>query len=241
MDAFTIASIGMQGDLRRMDSISQNLANVSTPGYKQEIAVTRSFDRHLQETALHDAAVSTVSALFTVAHDMRAGTLHQTGDPLDIAIDGDGYFEVATDTGLAYSRQGTLRTDARGRLTTLQGYPVMGKGGELVVTPGQVSIDSNGEIRQGERVIGQLKLVRFTNPSAMVALGNSLYGQGGARVAEGEIGGTIKVGYQENSNVNSPQEMVKLTETVRHFEAMQKIMQGYDDAYEKTLQKLGNF
>lgn len=241
MDAFTVASIGMQNDLRRMDSISQNLANVTTPGYKQEIAVTRSFDSHLQATAARDQAAHRTAALSLVTHDMRAGTLHQTGDQLDIAIDGEGFLEVETESGTAYTRQGALRIDARGRLTTQQGMAVMGKSGELMLSNGTVSIERNGDVRQGGRIVGTLKLVRFANPADMVALGNGLFGQGGARVADTGTDGAIRAGYQENSNVNSPQEMVRLSETVRHFEAMQKIMQGCDDAFEHALRKLGDF
>jgi flagellar basal body rod protein FlgG len=177
----------------------------------------------------------------TVAVDMSPGTLRHTGNPLDIAIEGDGYFEIMTNAGPAYTRRGTLHLDTGGRLVTEQGYPLMGVGGELVVSGTSVAIDPNGEVRQPDRTIGQVKLMRFANPDNLVSLGNGLFLQGSARPADTGTDGTIRAGFQESSNVNSPREMVQLAETVRHFEAMQKIMQGYDDAFEKTLHKLGDF
>ncbi len=68
-----------------------------------------------------------------------------------------------------------------------------------------------------------------------------MYGQGAARMENAAASGAVRVGYQENSNVNSPQEMIRLTETVRHFESMQKVMQGYEDVFEKAMRKLGEF
>jgi flagellar basal-body rod protein FlgF len=237
VDAIAIAEIGMQNALQRMNSISQNLANVSTVGYKKAVAVTRPFDSFLVEQAARDAALPTVQTMV----DPSAGTLRQTGNPLDLAVDGEGYFEVRNDTGVAYTRRGDLRLDPRGRLTTQQGYAVMGLGGELAVSGTSVSIDGKGEVRQGAHSIGQIKLVRFANPEALLPLGNGLFEQGGARLADKGVDGAIRVGYQENSNVNSAQEMVRLTETMRHFESMQKIVQGYDDLYEKAIRKLGEF
>src|SRR6202007_2610015 len=106
----------------------------------------------------------------------------------------------------------------------------MGTGGEVLVN-GPYTIDSKGEVRQGDQVVARLKLVRFANPEALLPQGEGMYAQGAARPAEQAAGApTLRVGFQENSNVNSAQEMVRLTETVRHFEALQKIIQGYDDA-----------
>jgi flagellar basal body rod protein FlgG len=117
----------------------------------------------------------------------------------------------------------------------------MGVSGELVISGTTAQIDRNGEVREDDRVMGQIKLVRFSDPQDMVSLGNGAFYQGSARLADAGVDGNIRAGYLENSNVNSPQEMVRLTETLRHFEAMQKIMQGYDDAFEKALHKLGDF
>jgi len=246
MDVMAVAASGMQHDLQRMETISQNMANVLTPGYKKQIVTGSSFagqvDNGLGRAAGGMVATGAYPAV-SLSIDPSAGTLRYTGNAQDVAIDGPDFFEIAGQDGPAYTRQGGFRTDVRGRLVNAAGLPVMGASGEIVLT-GAYAIDPNGDVRQGDRVVARLKMVRFANPEALVPLGGGAYGQGGARLAEqGALGtpASVRVGYQENSNVSSPQEMVRLTETVRHFESLQKIMQGYDESLEKTIRKLGEF
>lgn len=249
MDAISIASIAMQDDLQRLTNISQNLANVGTVGYKRHIAVSRPFEQFLADgsAGVADGAGTALSAL-----DMRSGTLRTTSNPLDLAMDGPGFFEVASDSGAAWARQGTMRIDARGRLVTQQGWPLAGVNGDIRPNGGTLAISFDGEVRQGERLLGQLHIARFADPGKMQSLGNGLYAQGAAMLFDaagrGKGGpdaanapGQLRSGFQENSNVNSAEEMVRLTETVRHFETMQKVMQGYGDVFDQTLRKLGEF
>jgi flagellar basal-body rod protein FlgF len=235
MDAVSVAAIGMQNDLRRMSSTSQNLANVSTPGYKREISIDREFEGEFVR------ALTGVDTPKSTTRDMSVGALRGTSNPLDIAIENDAFFEVQTERGIAFTRQGNMHVDARGRIVTASGDPLMGIGGELTVSNSAISVNEKGEIRQAERIVGQIRLTRFSNPEGLAALGNGLYARGTAVVADGGISGKLRSGFQEASNVNSAREMVHLTETVRHFETMQKIMQGYDDLFEKTMRKLGDF
>lgn len=239
MDVMAIAANGMQHDLLRMETISQNMANVLTPGYKKQVLVGSSFAQQV-DSGLAQPAVATATVVPSLSIDAAPGTLRYTGNPQDVAIDGPEFFEVAGSEGPAYTRQGGFHTDVRGRLVGEHGMPVMGIGGEIVVN-GPYVIDANGDLRQGERVVAHLKMVRFANSDALAPQGSGLYGQGSARLATAAAAPSLRVGYQENSNVSSPQEMVRLTETVRHFEALQKIMQGYDDSLEKTIRKLGEF
>ena len=242
MDLMTVAAIGMQNDLLRMNSISQNLANVLTPGYKREVSVNTAFGSHVEAaTRAADGPAGVASVHTQTSVDPSAGTLRYTGNSLDVAIDGEGFFEVMTDRGIAYTRQGSLHADAGGRLATMQGHALMGVGGELSVSGVAVTIERNGDVRQGDRIVGQIKLVRFTNPGALTAAGNGLFSQGGAVIADVGAPAMVRAGYQENSNVNSAREMVRLTETVRHFESMQKVVQGYDEVLEKAIRKLGEF
>ncbi len=228
-----IAGNGMQYDLQRMESISQNMANVLTPGYKKQVVVATGFTRQV------DSGLAQMPAA-TLSIDPAAGNLRYTGNAQDVALPGAAFLEVAGPDGPAYTRQGSLHVDVRGRLVTAQGMPVMAGGGELVLT-GPFTVGADGAVRQGEQVVGRLKLVTFANPQALVPAGGGLYLQGQARLADQAEGGALRVGYQESSNVSSPQEMVRMTETVRHFEALQKIMQGYDESLEKTIRKLGEF
>lgn len=237
MDVMSVAASAMQHDLLKVESISQNLANVLTPGYKKQIVVGSTFPTQLNAGL---AAASDVARPPSLAIDFTPGSLRFTGQATDVAIEGTEFFEVAGKDGPAYTRQGTFHADLRGRLVGAGGWPVMGASGEIVVS-GPFTIGHNGDVRQGERVVGRLKTVKFANPEALVPLGSGLYGAGAATTAEQGVAPSLRVGFQENSNVSSPQEMVRLSETVRHFEALQKIIQGYDESLEKTIRKLGEF
>lgn len=231
-----IAAGGMQQDQLRMESISQNLANVLTPGYKKQVVLATPFAVQVEGARVTASAAGVPAA----AIDPAAGTLRYTANAQDVAIESGEFFELATPEGQAFTRQSGFHTDARGRLVGAQGWPVMGMNGEIVLN-GPYVIDATGAVRQGEQVVAQLKLTRFDNPGDLLPLGGGAYRQGGARVADGGAPARLRLGFQENSNVNSPQEMVRLSETVRHFEALQKIIQGYDDSLEKTIRKLGEF
>jgi flagellar basal body rod protein FlgG len=235
-DLMAIAASGMQHDLLRMESISQNMANALTPGYKKHIVVGAPFAQQIDAGLAQQCA----GAQPALTIDPSAATFRYTGSAQDAAIEGGEFFEVASPHGAAFTRQSGFHTDARGRLVGAQGWPVIGSGGEIVLT-GAYTVEANGDIRQGDQVVAKLKLTRFENPAALTPLGGGLYRQGEAVVADAVAPARIRLGYQENSNVNSSQEMVRLTETVRHFEALQKIIQGYDESLEKTIRKLGEF
>jgi flagellar basal body rod protein FlgG len=236
MDLMAIAASGMRQDLQRVETISQNMANVLTPGYKKQIVQGTTFAQQVDG----GLARAPDAPALSLSIDPAPGTLRYTGNPQQVAIDGAEFFEIAGKNGPAYTREGSFHTDVRGRLVGEHGFPVMGTGGEIVLQ-GAYTIDANGDVRQGDRVAGRLKLVRFSNPEALVPQGGAMYAQGGALATESVNAPSLRIGYQENSNVSSPQEMVRLTEAVRHFEALQKIMQGYDDSLEKTIRKLGEF
>ena len=235
-----IAGNGMQHDLQRLETISQNVANVLTPAYKKQVMVGPAFAAHMQDALQQGVAgPSTFSSSLTI--DPSAGSLRYTANTQDVAIEGAAFFEVESRSGPQYTRQGALRVDVNGRLVGAHDLPLAGATGDIILTPDPFKIDANGDVRQGERIAGRLKLVHFANPEALVPVGGGLYVQGNAHLAEREMSSKVRSGFQEASNVNSAQEMVRLTETVRHFEALQKIMQGYDDVLEKTIRKLGEF
>jgi flagellar basal body rod protein FlgG len=244
-----IASIGMQGDLARMESISHNTANVLTPGFKRQIAITSGFAAQVQQgvqqsgqrNALLTVQASAVAPVQTMI-DPSSGALRHTGNGQDVAIEGPAFFEVSTPGGPAYTKAGSLRTDMQGRLVNLQDFPVMGIGGEIRLNNTPFTIAANGDVMQDGRVAGRLKLVQFDHAEGMVPSGNGIYLAGSAQQAQdAKTSSTLRTGFQEGSNVSSPQEMVRLTETVRHFESLQRLVQGYDETLEKTIRKLGEF
>lgn len=241
MDVLAIARMGMQNDLLRAESVSHNVANVLTPGYKKQIVVAGIFTAQM-DAAMNRAAIDShrhTAPTSFLSIDASAGTSRYTGNAQDVSIEGANFLEVATPAGSAYTRQGNLRADVQGRLVTGNGMPVIGGGGEIFVTNAPFSVSPNGDVEQEGRVIGRLKLVAFTNPGALVPIGAGVYQRGAAQLDERQNGDSLRIGFQESSNVSSPQEMVRLTETVRHFESLQKIVQGYDASLENTIRKLG--
>ncbi|MEJ7805929.1 MAG: flagellar hook-basal body protein [Telluria sp.] len=243
MDIMAIASIGMQGDLARMESISQNTANALTPGYKRQVTLNPAFSVELATAQnARGLQIKPQSAPpVSLSLDSATGSMRPTGNAQDVAIEGAAFFEVVTPTGPAYTKLGNLRADVQGRLVTGQDVPVMGAGGEIRVTNSPFSVAPNGEITQAGRIVGKLKMVTFEQPQLLTPAGAGLYHGANAQPQDVRTGVSLRIGFLEGSNVSTPQEMVRLTETMRHFEALQKLVQGYDDTLEKTIRKLGEF
>lgn len=242
MDITAVAASAMQQDAARLQGIAQNLGNALTPGYKRQMTMGAGFAAHLR--AAGTPPVQSGPALGAPARvllDASAGTLRSTGNGADVAIDGEGFFELATPAGPLYTRRGALRLDASGRLVGPQDRPVMGSAGEIVLNGDPFTILPNGDIVQGGAAVARLRVVRFQQPGLLEPAGAGSYAQGGAVLDETQSAPRLRIGYEENSNVDSAREMVGMTETMRHFEAMQKIVQGYDELLEKSIRKLGEF
>lgn len=241
-DVLSITLHGMQQDMARMERIGMNVANALTPGYKREIGVARSFADHLFPGA-NEPAERKAEAVT----DLQTGALRQTGRSLDLAVSGPGFFEVATARGTAYTRQGNFHVDPQGRLVTAHGYPVMGESGEIVLNGKSPAIDHAGFVSEtdplranGEmRIVDRLKIVSLEGGEALIRLGDGLISsmQSGDAAASEES--RLHQGFLESSNVNALDEMVQLMQTMRHFESMQKALQGYDEMVGAAIRKLG--
>ncbi|ROZ63183.1 flagellar hook-basal body protein [Ramlibacter sp. WS9] len=245
-EVLAIALHSMQGDMARVEQIGMNMANALTPGYKRGIAMQApqgaSFAAHLTQAAAVTEGAGTTAPLVEFATDARSGTLKSTGQSLDLALAGKGHFEVLTDAGPAYTRGGSFRLDARGRLVTAQGYPVMGAGGEIVLNVSNPSIAANGGVTSANgdgALVAQLKVVEFDGNARLQPKGDGLVaaGPGMKLVADDEV--QVRQGFLENSNVSSTYEMTTLVHAMRHFESMQKVAQGYDDMLGTAIRKLG--
>jgi flagellar basal-body rod protein FlgF len=249
MDEVMAVSLrSMQHDIARVERLSSNLANALTPGYKREVLVQRPETSTLAGASFAQAIAREAGAVeapdqpaLQVLRDMRGGTLKSTNQALDVALAGAGFFEVLTDTGPAYTRQGQFQVDARGRLVTLQGHPVMGTGGEIVLSGAQPSIDANGVVSENGRAVGQLKVVDFDDARSLQRLDGGLFAAGAsARLLSGADVQT-RQGFVENANVNTMHEMVQLIQTMRHFESTHRVVPGYDDMLGSAIRKLGAF
>ena len=246
-DALAITAASMFNDMQRMSTLSHNLANATTPGFRREIAYTRPFADQLADQLADQIAArpghAGVRALlpdFRSTIDHRPGTLRPTNAPLDLAIEGDGYFEVQADDGVAYTRQGDFQLDSRGRLVNRSGLPVLGNSGEITLGNGAVRIDSQGRVFEDQRDAGQLRLLRFERPQTLQALGEGLFRAPSEAAAPVESP-RVRQAHLENSNVQTTREMVHLIETMRHFEAGQKLIQGVDEILGRAIRTLGEY
>ncbi|SEK93343.1 flagellar basal-body rod protein FlgG [Roseateles sp. YR242] len=249
-EILAIALRSMQQDAARLDQIGTNIANVSTPGYKRQTLVARadnalapSFTQAMSGVAATQAeAVATLPAArpFDLVRDMSAGTLRATGRDLDLSLVGPGWFEVQTTEGPAYTRQGDFQLDARGRLVTARGEVVQGQSGDIQLTSGPFSVDATGRVVQDGRAIDRLRVVSFTNADTLQPRGAGLFIAETQGVILGESDVQVRQGFLENANVQHAREMVDLMQTMRHFESVQRAVQGYDDIVGSAIRKLGD-
>lgn len=244
-EVLAVALTAMHQDMARVDRVAQNLVNVDTPAYRREAIAVRAFASALEGAQAPHAAPGGAEAIT----DVRQGAIKSTGQPLDLAILGEGFLEVRTDAGPAYTRQGSLRLDARGRLITAAGHPVMGKDGEIVLATQTPAIDAAGRITDPDAVPGaagageplaQLRVVRFEDPRHLTRLGGGLFAPPTGVAGAMDDHPQLRQGALEASNVSSTQEMVQLIQTMRHFESMQKVVQGYDELLGTAIRKLGD-
>jgi flagellar basal-body rod protein FlgG len=232
----SVALIGMHQDMSRLERIAFNLANVSTPGFKRQVSAgIAPAVSGLAEPGALDAP--------QVLVDQTPGTLRITRQPLDLALGGDGYFEVMTPSGPAYTRQGDFRLDGHGRLVTRQGDPVMGRDGVIQLSDASaVVVDASGRISvaggpSGGAPVAQLRVVGLEAPGQ--AFGAGLLRAESVRDLD-PASVQVHQGALENSNVSTMHEMVQLIDTMRHFETLQKVAQGHDEMLGQAIRKLGD-
>lgn len=241
-DVMAVALQAMQSDASRLARVGTNLANAMTPGYKREVAIQHTNDGGGASFAsLVDAQAaalpSGVPASSDVQRDMRVGTLKITGQPLDFALTGPGFFELSTPSGPAYTRHGQFHVDARGRVVTAQGHAVMGSGGEIILT-GTPSVDATGSFKENGRVVAKLRVVDFDHAGRLDRIDAGYAGSERTNVVD-EALVQVRQGHLENANVDTAHEMIDLIKTMRHFESMQRAVQSYDDMVGMGIRKLG--
>lgn len=252
---YTAAS-GMITDQRRLDVIANNLANASTAGYKRDTAVVQAFERFLvvrkndnAPGTSGDPAVGYLSFGTLLPHTsarLTTGSLRVTGNDLDVAIEGDGFFTVATPRGTRYTRNGSFRQDAGGFLVTQEGHQLLVGGRPVRAAAGGFSIRPTGEVMADGRAVGNLDIVTSQELGTIRKEGDgfwtlALEGEPSALVIPDESSGNfkLKVGYLESSNVEPVLEMVEMMTIIRNYEANQRLIHAQDDALNKSVNEVG--
>jgi flagellar basal-body rod protein FlgF len=231
-DIFAITEAALRANVAKLDSISQNVANTSTQGYKREMYVESAFDRQLVN-AQHGT-----EATHGEVHDWASGPLRQTGSPLHFAIEGEGWFQLQSPQGVLLTRDGSFQIDRQGRLVSTQGWPVV-LDSDARFTSTDVSLRANGELWVDGARAGQLSLAK-ADPATLQVAGPNLFRSTSATAADGSAV-SVRQGFLEGSNVNALTEMVGLMQTMRQAEASQRAAHAYDEALEMAISTLGEF
>jgi flagellar basal-body rod protein FlgG len=217
-------------DVQGLSAISNNVANLHTPGYRAQRSVPR-FD---PSAPSGQAAPATVAA---TALDQGDGALAQASGEWDLALRGHGFFTVEREGLQRLVRSGAFRLDADRRLVTQSGDLVLGAVGPVQVPEGTVRVERDGRILVDGRPLDQLQVINVADPSRLQSIGDGAYAYDGPITAwEGEvIQGAI-----EQSNVDAADETVRLIELTRHAESVQRAIAMYDKAMDTGINQLAN-
>lgn len=237
---------------RRMQVFANNMANVNTAGFKQdEQAFKAIFPRYHAVVPTGGQTMGLAQQImarpfgpteraFVAPHRIKTtfepGRIRLTGNPLDVAIQGQGFFEVQTPQGLRYTRNGMLSLDNQRRLVTGLGYPVMGAKGEIKIPPGKLEITTQGAIKVDDKPVATIKVMEFADDDMPQKSSDGLFFSEKGTVAKNP---QIQVGHIEESNVNSIGEMVKMIQGMRNYESTQKLIQTLDRMAEVAIQDVG--
>lgn len=241
-----IASSGMNVQSKRLDTISNDLANASTTGYKKSDSVITSFP----EMLMARISKQDVQPLGNVSLGVRVGSTYTNfsngsivkGDEgTSVAIQGDGFFSIQTPQGAAYTRDGSFIVNSNGELVTSEGYNVLGANGSIkfegfLEQGGDISVSTDGQISLNGNLIDQLAMVSFEDNQQLQKREDNLYTGDAVTVP---FKGTILQGFLESSNVNVVSSMVDMIAVSRAYEANQKMIQTQDSLLGKAVNELG--
>lgn len=230
-------SLSQQLVLRReLDVIANNLANMNTNAFRGQ---RMAFVEHLTEAGPGQQTFF-VQGLATV-RDLSEGQAIRTSNNLDVAISGEGYFEVEGEDGPLYTRDGAFGLNEEGQLVTRDGLPVLGNGGSpinLSAATGPVTISASGTISIGQGPLGQLTLVRFENEQNLARLPGGLYDANGEEPQEAEDAKVLQ-GHVEGSNVVGITEMARMMKVVRAYKLANTVSKEEDKRQRKAIEVLG--
>lgn len=219
-----IAASGMLAEMVRQEQIANELANVNTPGYKADRAAQAEFGELLLRNTTTGASVGRLGLGVEIAEtstDLTPAAIHESGEPLDFAIEGEGFFAVRTAAGVRYTRNGQFTADAAGDLTDALGDPVLGPGGA------PVRLRGDGTVRPGDLAVLRVE--------GAVKQGENLY----TGTATGPATGQARAGFLEESAVDPSRAMVRMISSFRSLEADQKSIQTINETLGESAGQVG--
>ncbi|NLZ81665.1 MAG: flagellar basal-body rod protein FlgF [Clostridiales bacterium] len=247
------AYTGMLNQQHRLDTITNNLANSATTGYKREGSVAQAFDEVLM-TKLKDGSESYVDKNIGKLNlgvkigenytDYGQGSFKETGNDFDLALGGDGFFEIsftnkAGVTSTKYTRDGSFTLNKDGYLVTKDGDFVQGQGGDIFLsTIADIRVGSQGDIYEDGALVDTLVLLDFEDYDYLEKYGENMYQEVEGAIPK-EATATVTQGFLEASNVNVISEMVEMITITRAYESNQKVIQAIDETLDKAVNSVG--
>lgn len=227
--------------MRKLSVIANNLANLNTTGYKGKNLVFEEYLMPVAEASEFPRRDETLSYVhdYQSYHDFSAGSITSSGNPLDVAIKGNGWFAIETADGERYTRSGNFQIDNEGQIVTSEGLPVLGDGGPITLDLNDtaITIADDGTVSSENGVRGKLRVVSFEDEQTLKSQGDSLYAGENPldvefpRLAQGAI---------EGSNVRGVVEMTRMIEVTRDYQSITKMMKEQDDLLKRAVNTLGS-
>ncbi len=232
-----VAGEGMSARQKAQEVLANNLANLNTSGFKADRPVFQAvYERQIYRwEGIGSTPIGTLSAgaiLSTTFTDFQAGALQTTGNPLDVAIEGQGFFAIQTPQGVRYTRQGAFQLNAEGTLTTREGYPLLNAQGQPIRVPRGTTpqIGEDGTVQVNGAPIARLQIVQ----GELVKSPDGYFVGNPAPVANPRL----VAGALEMSNVNMVREMVNMIELIRAYESHQRVVQTHDETLGRAINDL---
>jgi len=245
---------GMMMEMVRHDIIANNLANVNTAGYKRDVAVHKDFSKMFlerlneppiqisdrfqlfRETPVGNLGTGVVTD--AIAVDFSSGGFQKTDNPLDLAINGNGFFAIETEKGIRYTRNGNFTLNSDGELSTPDGFRVLGQNGPIRVAGNNVDIGEDGVVNVDGKVVEQIQIIDFEDRRVLRKTGENLFAAPyDAPVLAGS--GKVLQGGLEKANVDLAGEMVKMITALRAYEINQKAVQSQDSMLDQAINQVG--
>lgn len=239
------SGLGMTRETKRLDIVSNNLANASTTGFKSDGAVCGTFKKALSDVMVSGSRIDVANYTPDVVNTytkFSQGSLQNTGSTTDLAISNDdnAFFTVEDNNGdKLYTRDGAFIIDKDNYLVTSEGYKVLGTNGYININENEFGISVTGQISNNNgNVIGNLLITSFDNPETLSKIGNNMLEASDDSIVK-EFSGEVQQGYLEMSNVNTVNEMVNMIAISRAYEANQKVLQSQDEMLGKAVSDVG--
>ena len=218
---------------RHMDTFAHNMANANSNGFKKERISFKDYMIPVDNNAAQADDGRSMSEVSTILTDFSNGGMTQTGNPLDLAINGEGFFALE---GNKYTRNGSFKVSSDGYLATHDDVKVLGEGGPISINGNKIDIGSSGEVLVDDVSVGKLSIVNFTDKDVLQKQTGNIF----TTETQGEdAGSAVSQGYLESSNVEVVREMVQMLTTVREFESYQKMIKAFDEAASQTINQMG--